>query len=239
MKVKMSVGLFVDFTHSGGKEYYAETDSQERFRFVRIRGAGAGFDFEKPGYKYNLRLPSSSCPENYAPDPDHPIVFTMWKLQGAEPMASAKLDDTIPCDGTPVSYNLLTGKRAPNGDMIVKLIRSPVNIVRGKPFDWTLQLEIQNGGLVEQSDAYPNQAPAEGYQSSVTIDMPAKGASWTEHLTRPFYFKSRGGQNYGRMTIEIYADFQPSPTVFSALIYANPSGSRNLEFDSTKQINAK
>jgi hypothetical protein len=133
----------------------------------------------------------------------------------------------------------LTGKRAAKGELIVALTRNPVNIVRGKHFDWTLKLEVSNGGLLEQLDAYPNEAPAEGYQSSVTIDMPANMPNWSSHLTRSFYFKSRGGGTYGRMTIDVAANFQPPPTVFRALIYANPAGSRNLEFDPNKMSSAQ
>jgi hypothetical protein len=41
---------------------------------------------------------------------------------------------------------------------------------------------------------------------------------------------------FGRMTIKIMADYQPPPTLFRAEIYANPAGSRNLEFDPSKRI---
>jgi hypothetical protein len=38
------------------------------------------------------------------------------------------------------------------------------------------------------------------------------------------------------MKLKIMADFQPPPTLFDVQIYANPAGSRNLEFDPKKQI---
>jgi hypothetical protein len=38
------------------------------------------------------------------------------------------------------------------------------------------------------------------------------------------------------MAFKIMADFQPPPTLFDINIYANPAGSRNLEFDPAKEI---
>jgi len=65
--------------------------------------------------------------------------------------------------------------------------------------------------------------------------MSADDKNWTPSASGSFYFKS--GQTYGRLTINVTANFQPPPTYFGADIYANPSGSQNLEFDSSKQIN--
>jgi hypothetical protein len=41
------------------------------------------------------------------------------------------------------------------------------------------------------------------------------------------------------MTITVFADFQPPPTDFGALIFANPNGSRNLEFDPKMRAKAQ
>jgi hypothetical protein len=157
----------------------------------------------------------------------------MWKLKGAEPMIQAQVHAYVPCNGTRETFNLLTGRG--KGDLQVALTRNPVNIDRSKPFNWTLTVGIANGGLVEITDLYPNEAAAEAYQPSVTITMSADDKNWTSSLNRSYYFQS--GQMYGRMTINVMANFQPPPTLFDAGIYINPSGSRNLEFDSSKQIN--
>ena len=213
------------------------SDKNGDFEFTGLQGWQLGVVVKKEGYEMGQGAGVYQAPN--AQDKTSPAeraIFKIWKHKSAEPMVVVKLDDNIPCDGNAVDYNLLTGKRAHNGDLTVKLTRHPVNITSGKPFDWTLEIAVPSGGLIEQSDPYPNEAPAEGYQSPVTIDMPAKSATWSGHLNRSYYFKSQGGKIYGHITIEIYADFQPPPTTFSALIYANPAGSRNLEFDPAKQI---
>jgi len=233
VKVTAGVGLIIDMTHSGAKYFYTQSDSTGKFSFNGIRGAGVGFVLQKEGYTYNQRQPSSSRPNDYTPDPNNPVIFKMWKLNGAEPMIHARVHAYVPCDGTSVSFNLLTGRS--QGDLTVTLTRNPVNIDRSKPFDWALTVGVANGGLVENTDTYPNEAPTEGYQPSVTISMPTDDKKWTSTVSGTYYFKN--GQTYGRMTINVMANFQPPPTLFDADIYANPSGSRNLEFDSSKQIN--
>jgi hypothetical protein len=235
-KVKGGILLNEGLDRSKNEDHYTETDNQGLFSFIGIHGVGIGFQFTKEGYDYDLKLPSAR-PRDYNVDPNNPMVFLMWKRQGSEPMVFARIHAYIPCDGSATHLNLLTGKLVVGGgDMLVKLTRNPVNIVRGKPFDWTVMFEIPIGGLLEESDAYPNEAPAEGYLPSITISMASDQLNWTSSLTRSFYFKSRGGQNYGRMTINITADFQPPPTSFNADIYANPSGSRNLEYDPSKRL---
>lgn len=241
VKVKAGVGLIVDFSHSGGKEYYAETDGSGRFRFIGIHGAGMGpFVLVKEGYFYDQRLPSSSRSIDYVPDSNNPAIFHMWKLKGAEPMIKARIHAYIPCDGAPTLFDLTTGKKvATGGDLSVRLIRDPVDIVRGKPFTWRLSLEIPEGGLLEVADLYPNEAPVGGYQSIVTESMSADEKRWSPDLKKTYYFEAEKGHDFGRITVDLTGDFQPPPTSFDADIYLNPSGSRNLEYDRSKEIPAK
>lgn len=238
VKVKAGVGLIVSFDSSGGKDYYTETDTAGRFSFVGIHGAGVGFILTKEGYTFNQRQPASSRPNDYVPDPNNPVIFHMWKLKGAEPMVSYSVSTAIPCNGTPTSYDLLTGKKVSSGgDFVITLTRNPVNIDRGQPFDWSVTLSFPGGGLMEVNALYPNEAPADGYQPSVTINMPKDMKNWDAALNRAFYFKIDGGKNYGRMTVNIQADFQPPPTYFGAGVHINPTpGDRNLEFDPTQAI---
>jgi hypothetical protein len=239
VKVKAGVGLYLGIDQSGGTFYYTDTDAAGRFNFVGIHGAGMGpFILTKDGYKYDSNLPSGSRPKDYVPDPAHPVIFNMWKLKGAEPMVAYSISTAIPCDGTPTSYDLLTGKKVSSGgDFVITLTRNPVNIVRGQPFDWSVTLAIPSGGLTEVNDLYPNEAPADGYQPSITINMPSDMKNWDAALNHAFYFEIGSGQTYGRMTINIQADFQPPPTYFGAGVHLNPSpGDRNLEFDPTQAI---
>jgi hypothetical protein len=238
VKITAKVGLFLGISHSGGKDYDTESDSAGKFNFTGIHGAGTGFILQKEGYVYDQRQPSSSRPNDYIPDPDNPVIFRMWKLKGAEPMIHHNMQVKISCDGSANGFNLQAGRRLPSGnDLTVQLTRNPVNIVRGTPFDWSVTIGISNGGLIKITDLYPNEAPTEGYQPSITLTMSANAPNWTPSVSESYYFYN--GNNYGRMTISVMANFQPPPTFFDADIYMNPSGSRNLEYDPAQQANPR
>jgi len=233
-KVQGNVMSIHSMTQSNDKIYLTETDGSGLFKFIGLHGVELGIWPQKEGYVYNLKLPSRR-PDNYQPSPDNVVTFTMWKLKGSEPMIHARIHAYIPCNGAQTSFNILTGKSG--GNLIVTLNRNPVNIDRSKPFDWTITISLATGGLVKITDLYPNEAPINGYQPSLTINMPANDKNWSHSINGSYYFQSGNGQIYGRMIIKITANFQPPPTFFGADIYANPSGSRNLEFDPAKQIN--
>ncbi len=218
--------------------YETTTDGQGLFKFENLHGLSFGFGLEKAGYEFNPKLYLDWW-GNYKADPAHPAVFVMYKLQGAEPMVHTPFGRTIPCDGTAVRYNLLTGKEvASGGDLNVQFIRNPVQIQRGKPFEWTLTLTVPGGGLLEIHDPYPYEAPADGYQETVTIGTGLDLKNYVDSVTKNYYYKSADGK-FGRLFVRLQADFQPPPTSFGGSIYLNPSGSRNLEFDSTKQVKSK
>ncbi len=239
VKVDGGVMLYGGFTQSKSETYNTQTDTQGRFSFVGLHGVDFGVNFQKDGYFYDLKISSKRPDDYYTTSPDRPIIYTMWKLQGAEPMVHQSFIPILPCDGTPINVNLSAGKAvSTGGDIMVAFTRNPVQIVRGKPFEWTLTLNVRGGGLVEVHDPYPYEAPADGYQQTITITTGADPKSYMDSAKKTFYYKSADGK-YGRMTIDLQADFQPPPTFFGITFYLNPSGSRNLEWDQAKEIKPK
>ena len=97
-------------------------------------------------------------------------------------------------------------------------------------------LAITNGGLLAVTNLYPNEAPEQGYQPILKLSFLGSSADWKKEINNMYYFKSKGGQVYGRIAIHILADRPEPPTYFDAEIYANPAGSRTLEFDPQKRI---
>ena len=129
-----------------------------------------------------------------------------------------------------------------NGELMVKATHGILFTNGGvKMFPWTFTLAITNCGLIAFNDPYPYVAPAEGYQTFVTFEGPTNFEenpttleSWGNGLRRGFYFKSKNGQIYGRMVIRMSAGRNYAS--FDADIYVNATGSRDLEYNSTKQI---
>lgn len=247
---KVTGGVMVQTKWMNGeiKNSYTTTDGAGLFAFNGLAGRDISIWLEKPGYEFKngdhtlfkySKLTKES--ERHTPDANAPVVFTMWKQKGPESLVHTKLSRlSVPVDGTAVEFDLITGQKTTGGgDLVVKLERNPVHIQRGQRFDWKVTLEVPNGGLIEIGDAYPNEAPAEGYEASTVVEMPVNSTEWQSSVTRGYYIKSRGGQSYARVNLRITADYEPPPTGVTLEAFVNPSGSRNLEYDSTKSADAQ
>jgi hypothetical protein len=164
------------------------------------------------------------------------MVFTIYKLQGAEPMVHIQLDSRVPYDGTSASFDLFTGKKSDTGDLKITLARNPLQIKRGKDhFEWSVEFEVVGGGLVESKDTYPYEAPESGYQSTFDFSQAADAPNWTQRLTKIFYVHTKSG-NYGRVMIDLTTDSERPDTGISIEAYINPAlGSRNLEYDGNNE----
>jgi hypothetical protein len=247
VKVTASIQAARYFMDEHWEQFFTNTNSKGQFQFLRLQGQDLGIFLEKKGYEFKSSSQryaySALTPERerHRPDPSAPVVFRMWRLKGAEPLAHVEVDRVgVPVNGAPTSFDIMTGKRMPSGgDVILKVERQPEHIQRGHRFDWRAIIEVPDGGIAELNDAYPNEAPANGYEAQFAIEMPATSKEWQSSVTRSFYVKARGGGIYARLTLRITADYEPPPTGVTLEAFVNPSGSRNLEYDPAKQASAR
>ena len=229
----------VDLTFGDSKAYKTTTDAKGLFHFLGLRGQGLGIELEKDGYYFNYMLPSADRPQNYLPDPNNPLIFTMWKLRGAEPMVHDKKFYGINPDGRIFTIDLVNKKKIEGtnalGDLRVQIQR-PAKIKRGGKFDWSLVITAIGGGVIEVTNAsYLYEAPKSGYQQTYEVRMAAANPNWQEQIERAFYIKSRDGKVYGHFHVNIIPNYNDT-SVFDMESYVNPAGSRNLEFDPNKEI---
>lgn len=247
---KVRGGVMVEKIWMGGHfvDHYTTTDSSGNFAFRGLRGAEIIIQPSKEGYEFRADLNrnfyySLIHPDNQRHHPKlaAPEVLTIWKLKGAEPLVHHEINRVgAPVDGAPVTFDLLKGRKTTgDGDLILTIERTPIHIQRGQRFAWKATLEMPSGGLLKMEDAYPNEAPLDGYETKVVIDMPSTSPHWQSSVFRRFYFKSRRDAIYGRMTIDLTADYEPPPTGVTLEAWINPSGSRNLEYDPAKQSPAR
>lgn len=217
------------------EDHNTETDAQGLFHFLGLHGQGLILDFQKKGYDFDERwLPER--PSDYLPDSNSPLVFTMWKVRGAEPIIHNQFESRVPYNGTSAIFNLMTGKKTADGDLKITLSRSPLNIHRGRDkYDWTAKIELINGGLIVENDQYPYWAPETGYQSVFEASMSSNNVPWSAELRQNFYIKNAQNQ-YGRLFIDLFTDSMRPNTGITVETWINPSGSQNLEFDPRKQI---
>lgn len=151
----------------------------------------------------------------------------MWKLRGSEPLINSGINAKIPHDGTPVTFDIASGKASAGGNFRVTLSQYPLEVKRGwDRFDWSVKLEILNGGLKEENDEYPFWAPTNGYLPSFEFSESTNAVKWLGGLQKTFYIKTAQGQ-YGLMKLGVYPG--RSPTGIEVSFTINPSGSQNLE----------
>lgn len=165
---------------------------------------------------------------------ENPVIIRMWKLGESANLISQDKDARIPYDGTPVVFDLLTGQKGSSnsaGDLRVTLIRNPLNIASGyrNAFEWHATIEAIDGGLIQSDDDFMYEAPEDGYQPKIQIDMPTDANKWANIYDISFYAKTRGGQVYSRVKLEFRVDSPKPQTGFTITSAANPSGSRNLQ----------
>jgi hypothetical protein len=206
------------------------TDEKGRFELANVSGETMWIEeIVKPGYQLSARV--NLIPKTDV-SPDAPVIFRMWKFTGsAEPLVSMSFRRTgIPVDGTPTTFDLFQSKKNSGAqDVKVTLSRIPLHIKRGtNRFDWEATIEIPNGGLLPSDDEFMNEAPAEGYQPALRVEMNANDPNWLPYLRTNFFIKVRG-QCFGKMNIDLSADYEPPPTGLSIGTAVNPTGSRNLE----------
>ena len=240
--VDAKVRGWLGFETADDKEHDTKTDAQGRFHFLGLHGQSLGIFPEKDGYEFNISMNFAvNRPSNYLPDPNNPLIVHMWKLRGGEPISHDLITSDVPWDGIWKRFSLYpsgANLRDKNGELMVKVQRGIAFTNNGiQEFNWTVTLEITNGGLLAFNDPYPYNAPTEGYQTSVTLDGPTNFVDWGNGLRQGYYFKSKGGQLYGRMIIHMCA--VSNFASFDADVYANPAGSRNLEFDASKYIGTR
>ena len=228
-------------------EFVTTTDADGRFQFLDASGDTMNIDsLTKPGYRLSMEDQRRSIAYQYhnlsvtfSPDSSKPEIFHLYREKGAEPMIWHDLRGRIPVDGTPIGFDLRHGKQVTNGgDFQIFMVRDPATIVRANRknyYGWRIRFAVPGGGIQERRDHFGFEAPGDGYLDSMEFGQALDDPQWTAKFKAEFYFRTRDGL-YGRIQCDINTDSQPPPCGFSAYCYLNPSGSRNLEYDSMKRI---
>ena len=213
------------------------SDANGRFTLHDAKGSVLTVKMlEKAGYEPSPKATNRSYrywdneDTRFKPDSEHSEVFHMWKKAGAEGLVRKGISASLNYDGTSSTFDLLTGAKSESGDIRATLLCDRQQVVaKRRGYEWTLTLEVLNGGLIESSDEQMYRAPADGYQSRLTIHMPAESADWTDQKTISVYLQLRDGKQYGRAEIKALIGADRNTTPFYLTSYVNPTGSRNLE----------
>lgn len=243
------VGVYASVIYNSGlkagvDKKQTETDAAGLFTISGMKGRTLGIGLAKAGYEYGgehgpfqfteLVLEA----ERYHPDPKNPVVFVMYKLQGAEPIIYGNgRGFDLPPDGTPVRIDLTTGKKvAAGGDMIITLQQPMAQPGQWlKHYPWTAQ--ITAAGLFESTEQLMYLAPARDYVSTLTYGQKGDERIQENRVQMRFFVRTADGR-YARVQMSITSGSNPDRGSHVGLTWwLNPKpGSRNLEFDPAKAI---
>lgn len=237
-KVVGSTMIIAGIDETRSRQYETTSDANGLFQFTEARGVKMGVFPSKTGYEFNRKYAKANWSEDYQPDPTNPVVFTMWKLQGAERMIKAETNFIRIHNNQESQIDLNRVEKVnTGGDLVVVLRCAPLDgppYVNGKrnPFDWDLTIEIPNGGFVPIAEGeYPYQAPDDGYQKTLSFRMSRSDPKWISELHRSYYIQMDNGKRYGHINFWFMINTGQDGSFARMESHINPWGSRNLEYE--------
>jgi hypothetical protein len=229
--------------HDGGARgttrLSTRSDAQGRFKVE----AGIGESVELLPRKAGYALASTNNVEFYAhlksepANPNNPIVLKMWKLQGAEPLATFSGRYELKADGTPMYFDFVTQTIVPtNGDIKFAIVREPGVGSPGERPDWGVEIEGVEGGLMAVTAGDWGTtfwAPVDGYQpKQVLRPSSSEPHQWSDTVSGSFFVQTRDGGVYTKLSLKVSPGLNPDdPAVLELSGISNTNGSCNWEGD--------
>jgi hypothetical protein len=215
------------------KEIQVESETDLGGRFELSGVTGDGFDIEsiqKDGYEAEPGLRIYNAIDGSL---ERPVIFKMWKTNIHEQLVTGDKRFHIVPDGRPYIIHLMKGTIAESGEGDLKVwVKRPDSIVFGQRYDWSCEVDVVNGGLLEEDNRYSSMfsAPGDGYVDIFQFKQEIGGGWGDSTGAKRFYVKLSNGREYGRISIELFAYYNDQIPGMIHLQYAiNPSGSRILK----------
>jgi len=204
------------------------SDANGRFEFHGVTGDGFGVVITKDGYELE--------PNRYGFGPtagsyENPVIFKMWSTNIHEQLITGGKSFQIVPDGRPYFISLTDDTISESGTGDLKVwIQYTNQPVRGQLYDWSSEITVINGGLLEMPLGLAMyEAPTGGYVPSFQFQGQIKGGQRGDIGERHFYVMLKNGHEYGQIAIELHAPFNNQiPGLVNLSYVINPSGSRIL-----------
>lgn len=209
--------------------------------YIEDKGSGFSFkNFEKEGYRktqgQRVSFTYSDNSERYSPDRTKPKIYTLIREEEIQGLISSTRQLLLNWDGVPVYYDLKKGRLGKSGEIKITAKRGEVKgIGQTARYNWSFEMEILNGGILETTQEQAFLAPEEGYKSSWGYGFLASDSDWKHRKHgNTFLFLKLPNGNYGRLKIRFSAEpgSKLSGRIYS---YLNPTGGRLLEYDARQK----
>lgn len=213
------IGLYANVSKDGYDKIPTELRGQ--------RGSSGGFS--NAG-----KLGNTDSPMGTRSDP---AVFVLRKKgEAAELIHVSERPVKVPKNGEPVEISLATGDAVPTGQGGLKVecwTEDQKRDAQGN-YPWRCRVSVPGGGLVKREGEYDFEAPADGYEAHDDIVPPEE--RWSAKAERGYFVKMADG-HFARVNLRMRTGGEHFIVIES---YFNPKpGSRNLEYDPSKQASAR
>jgi len=207
--------------------------------FVISNESGVHFHlkhFKKPGYQFSQyaniylksykKFPDDKLWKDYSQA--SPYILKSWKLTKPARLVHATKFIGLRNDGRIYSLDFMSKRFKEEGvrwgDLVVSMTMATRDNNR---FDWTVKIEVDNGGIMESEDEIMNMAPNAGYKEKWQFEMLASDSKWKSRLRKRFYIYTN--KRYGRVEMEFVPGYRGGSAI-DLTYWINPTGSRNLEY---------
>ncbi len=231
----------------GGKptpsdHYEVYTDLNGLFRLEDKNGTSVSIEsVEKNGYKPYIEKTlfifgnistSVNSKDFHRPDPLNPVVITMWKSRIMEAISFSEKNISFKYSEENLDLEKEIDLIPENSKSKLSKVLLKFHVKYQKNNSMEVSIQGVNGiELVKVNDIYHNQAPIEGYTSSLSYI--SKESNMSDYV----YFKSKKEGFYGFCKIGIENYFRGDPSRLNSLhinvfgLKINPNNSPNLEVD--------
>ena len=214
--VKSDGNGFFSLTGQHGKRLVVTVDTDGYYSSGNSRGAA--FEYANPADGL------------FTPDPNNPVTFVLRKKGVGVDLITSQhgmkqdLHVVPPSNGSPVLIDFFDHKIGNDGQLKIEGWKGSKDFKTAQN-NWGFRLTVSNGGLIQEHDEFPFEAPDTGYQSVIEWHFADGTSDWQGGINEKFYIKFGNPPRYGIITVKTTA-FSPGVYLGYAI---NPTGSRNLE----------
>ena len=242
--------IWMDWSAIGGtRETNMQSDADGLFSISGLVGKSLSVQVVKDGYfsgeqaDKDFEYAEFFNRSFHVPDSTNPVVFSLRKYGNREPMYKSRINAALHADGRMLWFNCRTGQPEKGGEIGLGVNR--YGDVNSRDSAYTIIVKaapgcgIIQGEVGEDGDMFS--APESGYSDEIRFEQAAARGPYDEtfcvsRLIR-LYLQTTNGV-YGSVKSEISQNQGPYAHV-NGVMYLNPSGSRNLEFDEAQQIKVR
>ena len=163
-------------------------------------------------------------------DAQHPVIYQAWKLGPDPGLDRHKHQFKVVPDGRFYTIDLFKGL-IEEGKVVGSL---RVAVARAEPrkfnvpYDWSVSIDVPEGGIVEANEPFLFLAPHAGYQHTYSLLEKVGDPRWGVNVDRGLYLRLGSPPVYIALKAEFSSDFAGEALV-DFEYWINPSGSRNLQ----------